>query len=60
MSAAYRIAFGHKNAKLGIQEERIGDTLVWLLPNPSGLNAHYQVDALGRLYGELHRYITGR
>jgi double-stranded uracil-DNA glycosylase len=53
-ASAYRIGFGKKNAALGPQEERIGDTIVWVLPNPSGLNAHYQVDALAKLYRELH------
>jgi TDG/mug DNA glycosylase family protein len=57
-ASAYRIAFGHKSAKLGPQGDRIGDTIVWLLPNPSGLNAHYQVDALARLYRELHDFVV--
>ncbi len=57
-ASAYRIAFGHKSAKLGPQEDRIGDTIVWLLPNPSGLNAHYQVDALATLYRELHLFVV--
>jgi len=56
-ASAYRIAFGKQKAKLGPQEERIGDTIVWLLPNPSGLNAHYQVDALAELYRELHVFV---
>jgi TDG/mug DNA glycosylase family protein len=28
---------------------------VWLLPNPSGLNAHYQVADLARVFGELRK-----
>jgi TDG/mug DNA glycosylase family protein len=56
-ASAYRIAFGHKTAKLGPQDDRVGDTIVWLLPNPSGLNAHYQVDALAKLYRELHDFV---
>ena len=43
---AYRIAFGVKTARVGPQPESIGETKVWLLPNPSGLNAHYQLPAL--------------
>jgi TDG/mug DNA glycosylase family protein len=56
-ASAFRIAFGARAAKLGPQEDRIGETIVWLLPNPSGLNAHYQVDDLARFYGELHRFV---
>src|SRR5437764_8012655 len=36
---AYRTAFGRLGAKLGLQPETIGDTAIWVLPNPSGLNA---------------------
>jgi double-stranded uracil-DNA glycosylase len=50
---AYRIAFGKTKAVIGRQEERLARTAVWLLPNPSGLNAHYQVPELARAYGEL-------
>jgi TDG/mug DNA glycosylase family protein len=38
---AYRAAFGRRDATVGPQGETIGDTRVWVLPNPSGLNAHY-------------------
>jgi double-stranded uracil-DNA glycosylase len=50
---AYRVAFEQPNAKLGLQTETIGETKVWLLPNPSGLNAHYQAGELGRLFRDL-------
>lgn len=50
---AYRTAFGAPKAQLGPQPVRLADTLVWILPNPSGLNAHYTPAALGRLFGEL-------
>ncbi|HEV7241200.1 MAG TPA: G/U mismatch-specific DNA glycosylase [Thermoanaerobaculia bacterium] len=50
---AYRTAFERPKAKLGLQEERIGETKVWVLPNPSGLNANYQADALVELFKEL-------
>ncbi|MFE4975878.1 G/U mismatch-specific DNA glycosylase [Kitasatospora sp. NPDC056651] len=43
---AYRTAFGQRRAALGRQPEGIGDTEVWVLPNPSGLNAHYTLDGL--------------
>lgn len=52
---AYRTAFNEPKAKLGLQERRIGDTRIWLLPNPSGLNAHYQIPDLVRLFKELPR-----
>jgi TDG/mug DNA glycosylase family protein len=56
---AYRTAFGRPEAKLGRQEERLGDTRLWVLPNPSGLNAHYQAAELAALFGELRRAIRG-
>ncbi|WP_067720836.1 G/U mismatch-specific DNA glycosylase [Nocardia yamanashiensis] len=43
---AYRTAFGRPRTTIGPQPERIGDTAIWVLPNPSGLNAHYTLDAL--------------
>ncbi len=39
---AYRSAFGRKKAAVGPQAETIGNTRLWVLPNPSGLNAHYR------------------
>jgi len=50
---AYRTAFGKPKAVIGRQDETIGQTLVWVLPNPSGLNAHYQARDLARLFAEL-------
>ncbi|HEV7397272.1 MAG TPA: G/U mismatch-specific DNA glycosylase [Pyrinomonadaceae bacterium] len=50
---AYRIAFDRPKAVIGPQEERIGETLLWVLPNPSGLNANYQPPDLARLFREL-------
>lgn len=47
---AYRTAFGRPRAKKGRQDERIGDTEVWLLGNPSGLNAHETVDTLAEQF----------
>lgn len=52
---AYRTAFAAPKAQLGLQTEPIGDTRVWVLPNPSGLNAHYQPADLARLFAELRR-----
>jgi double-stranded uracil-DNA glycosylase len=50
---AYRSAFGQPRAALGLQPEPLGDTRVWVLPNPSGLNAHYQPAALARMFQAL-------
>ena len=49
----YRTAFGRPDAVLGAQPERIGGTRVWVLPNPSGLNAHYTLPRLAELFAEL-------
>lgn len=37
----YRAGFGDRDATVGLRPDRIGDTRIWVLPNPSGLNAHY-------------------
>ncbi len=50
---AYRVAFAKPKAGIGLQDERIGGTRVWVLPNPSGLNAHYQAAGLARVFAEL-------
>jgi double-stranded uracil-DNA glycosylase len=49
---AWRQAFDRPRAQLGLQEETLGGRPVWVLPNPSGLNAHHQLPDLARLYGE--------
>jgi TDG/mug DNA glycosylase family protein len=46
---AYRLAFGRPRATIG-EAERIGETRVWVLPNPSGRTASYQMDALEHLF----------
>ena len=48
---AYRGAFGRPKAALGRQPELLGEAVVWVLPNPSGLNAHETVDSLAAWYG---------
>jgi TDG/mug DNA glycosylase family protein len=50
---AYRAAFGEKDARVGLQARTIGTTQLWLLPNPSGLNAHYQLPDLAREFRKL-------
>jgi len=54
---AYRTAFNKPKATMGLQQDRIGDTVLWVLPNPSGLNANYQAPDLARLFGELKEYL---
>lgn len=51
--SAYRIAFEQRAAVVGPQPAALGATAIWLLPNPSGLNAHYLPPALARLFDEL-------
>lgn len=50
---AYRTAFGRPRTTVGRQAETLGDTSVWVLPNPSGLNAHYTLDALAAEFRKL-------
>ncbi len=50
---SYRKAFQDPEAKLGIQSSRIGQTQIWVLPNPSGLNAHYTPKILAQLFHDL-------
>jgi double-stranded uracil-DNA glycosylase len=50
---AYRAAFGRPDAAVGLQEDTIGSTRLWILPNPSGLNAHYPPRALATEFARL-------
>ena len=50
---AYRLAFAQPDATVGRQQLMIGNTVLWVLPNPSGLNANYQQPELTRLFREL-------
>jgi TDG/mug DNA glycosylase family protein len=50
---AYRVAFGRPKAVIGAQDQRIGGVPVWVLPNPSGLNAHFQIDGLADQFARL-------
>jgi double-stranded uracil-DNA glycosylase len=52
---AYRIAFDSPRAVVGPQERTIGATGIWVLPNPSGLNAHHQPRDLARAFRELYK-----
>jgi TDG/mug DNA glycosylase family protein len=45
---AWRAATGRPRAALGVQPERVGGVVTWVVPNPSGLNAHHQLADLAR------------
>jgi len=57
---AFRTAFNRPKATVGRQDETIGATVLWVLPNPSGLNANYQAPALARLFRELKEFSDHR
>jgi TDG/mug DNA glycosylase family protein len=57
--SAYRTAFAQKIAQLGKQPEGLANAVVWVLPNPSGLNAHYQLPDLVQHFRAL-RLTVGR
>jgi TDG/mug DNA glycosylase family protein len=50
---AYRVAFGDKDARVGPQERRLGGTRLWVLPSPSGLNAHWSPATLAEEFARL-------
>jgi len=52
---AYREAFGRPKAAIGEQDEGFCDTRIWVLPNPSGLNANYQLTELVKLFKQLRK-----
>ena len=56
---AYRVAFGRARARGGRQEERLAGATIWVLPNPSGRTAGYQMPALARAFRELRRSLPG-
>jgi TDG/mug DNA glycosylase family protein len=53
---AYRTGFRRPKAQLGLQQETIAGVPVWVVPNPSGLNAHFTVEDFGRLLAEVRQY----
>jgi len=55
---AYRTAFARPKAKLGLQDETIDTTRIWVLPNPSGLNANYRPSELVELFRELKLWVV--
>jgi TDG/mug DNA glycosylase family protein len=56
---AYRAAFGRRDAAVGPQGETIGETRVWVLPNPSGLNALWTTPKLTEAFRELRLHVEG-
>jgi TDG/mug DNA glycosylase family protein len=50
---AYRTAFARPKAAMGRQDHKIGGARVWVLPNPSGLNAAWTTPRLVEAFGEL-------
>jgi len=52
---AYRVGFRRPHARGGRQEERLAGAEIWVLPNPSGRTAGYQMPALARAFRELRR-----
>jgi TDG/mug DNA glycosylase family protein len=56
---AYRTGFGRPKATIGPQPETLGPARLWVLPNPSGLNAHYQLPALADEFRKLRLAVVG-
>jgi double-stranded uracil-DNA glycosylase len=52
---AYRVAFGRSRAPLGLQAESLAGAALWVLPNPSGLNASHQLPDLVKLFRALRK-----
>ena len=57
---AFRTAFGRPHAVIGLQPEPLGGAALWVLPNPSGLNASHQRADLARAFRALRRFVRGR
>lgn len=57
--SAYRLAFDQLDALVGAQPRRIAKTLVWVLPNPSGLNAHFTPPVLAKIFRRFRLAVEG-
>ncbi len=55
--SAYRLAYSDPDAKVGLRSERMAESLVWILPNPSGLNAHFTPKVLANVFRELREHL---
>lgn len=56
---AYRLVAARPDARVGRQSEPFAGVEVWVLPNPSGLNAHYRLEDLIECYAVLARSVSG-
>jgi double-stranded uracil-DNA glycosylase len=56
---AYRAAFGDRSARIGPQQQTVGGSRVWVLPNPSGLNAHWTAQTMAEEYARLRAEVDG-
>jgi double-stranded uracil-DNA glycosylase len=56
---AWRLGFDRAGGGIGRQDLSIGGVPTWVLPNPSGLNAHYRLPDLARLYAQLRSHSPG-
>ena len=54
---AYRLAFERPRAALGLQPERLETAALWVLPNPSGLNANHQLPDLVKAFQALRDFV---
>ena len=55
---AYRTAFARPDAVTGPQPESLGATRIWVVPNPSGLNAHWTLPRLAEAFRELREAVS--
>ena len=56
---AYRTAFGQPKGSTGPQPDRLGDAQLWVLPNPSGLNAHWPLDQIAAAFAAVRAAAAG-
>jgi TDG/mug DNA glycosylase family protein len=54
---AYQTGFGRRHAEIGPQPYKLEGVPLWILPNPSGLNAHYTVERLAEHYARLREFV---
>jgi double-stranded uracil-DNA glycosylase len=56
---AFSAIFGRKSVSWGEQDDLLGGSKTWVLPNPSGLNRSFRLDQLVRAYTELRVALDG-
>ncbi len=57
---AFKKAFRFPRVELGRQKESFEGTVVWILPNPSGINAYYQMSELVRQLRILRKAVRNK